>query len=90
MCEAVGYPVVRLVRTRIGPVTDRRLRPGSWRHLTGGEVRTLALATQTAGDTEKARETQKARATRTAAGGPRPRVSPGQRPSPGGRRAPPG
>ncbi len=28
MCEAVGHPVVRLVRTRIGPVSDRSLHPG--------------------------------------------------------------
>ena len=26
MCEAVGHPVTRLVRTRIGPLQDRRLR----------------------------------------------------------------
>ena len=41
MCEAVGHPVRRLVRTRIGPVADRRLSPGSWRALTTGEVRSL-------------------------------------------------
>ena len=41
MCEAVGHPVRRLVRTRIGPVADRRLPPGSWRPLTVGEVRAL-------------------------------------------------
>ena len=41
MCEAVGHPVRRLVRTRIGPVADRRLPPGSWRALTTGEVRSL-------------------------------------------------
>ena len=28
MCEAVGHPVRRLVRTRIGPLHDRRLAPG--------------------------------------------------------------
>ena len=28
MCEAVGHPVRRLVRTRIGPLADRRLAPG--------------------------------------------------------------
>jgi 23S rRNA pseudouridine2605 synthase len=41
MCEAVGHPVRRLVRTRIGPVTDRRLAPGEWRPLRGKEVRAL-------------------------------------------------
>jgi 23S rRNA pseudouridine2605 synthase len=41
MCEAVGHPVVRLVRTRIGPLSDRSLRPGAWRPLTREEVRAL-------------------------------------------------
>jgi len=31
MCEAVGHPVTRLVRTRIGPLADRSLKPGEWR-----------------------------------------------------------
>ncbi|HWC39049.1 MAG TPA: pseudouridine synthase [Acidimicrobiales bacterium] len=44
MCAAVGHPVLRLVRTRIGPVTDRRLAPGRWRPLSTAEVRKLATA----------------------------------------------
>jgi 23S rRNA pseudouridine2605 synthase len=44
MCEAVGHPVVRLVRTRIGPITDRTLEPGAWRALTQDEVRALERA----------------------------------------------
>lgn len=44
MCEAVGYPVVRLVRTRIGPLVDKTLRPGEWRHLNLAEVRSLIEA----------------------------------------------
>jgi 23S rRNA pseudouridine2605 synthase len=44
MCEAVGHPVVRLVRTRIGPLTDRRLAPGAWRPLTRDELRALERA----------------------------------------------
>ncbi len=44
MCEAVGHPVHRLVRTRIGPVRDNRLAPGHWRPLSPGEVRALAAA----------------------------------------------
>ena len=44
MCEAVGHPVRRLVRTRIGPVRDTTLKPGAWRHLDSGEVRSLAKA----------------------------------------------
>lgn len=45
MCEAVGHPVVRLVRTRIGPLVDRKLRPGDWRTLDRDEVRGLEVAT---------------------------------------------
>lgn len=41
MCAAVGHPVERLVRTRIGPITDRRLAPGAWRSLTHDELRAL-------------------------------------------------
>ena len=41
MCEAVGHPVLRLVRTRIGPVRMGKLAPGEWRELTSGEVRAL-------------------------------------------------
>jgi 23S rRNA pseudouridine2605 synthase len=44
MCEAVGHPVVRLVRTRIGPLTDPHLEPGCWRPLRSDEVRSLAEA----------------------------------------------
>lgn len=44
MCEAVGFPVSRLVRTRIGPLRDPGLRPGAWRELTQGEVQGLARA----------------------------------------------
>jgi 23S rRNA pseudouridine2605 synthase len=44
MCEAVGHPVRRLVRTRIGPVTDRTLAPGEWRELAQAEVRALERA----------------------------------------------
>ncbi|HMG40886.1 MAG TPA: pseudouridine synthase [Acidimicrobiales bacterium] len=45
MCEAVGHPVRRLVRTRIGPLTDRKLAPGEWRELTQAEVRSMERAT---------------------------------------------
>jgi 23S rRNA pseudouridine2605 synthase len=41
MCEAVGHPVVRLVRTRIGPIAERRLAPGEWRPLTAVEIQRL-------------------------------------------------
>lgn len=41
MCDAIGHPVVRLVRTRIGPVTSRSLQPGSYRHLDRDELNAL-------------------------------------------------
>ncbi len=41
MLDAIGHPVQRLVRTAIGPITDRRLRPGTWRELRADEVRAL-------------------------------------------------
>jgi 23S rRNA pseudouridine2605 synthase len=44
MCDAVGHPVVRLVRTRIGPLRDPALKPGTWRSLTIDEVRALSKA----------------------------------------------
>jgi 23S rRNA pseudouridine2605 synthase len=47
MCEAVGHPVRRLVRTRIGPLGDRRLAPGAWRPLRAREVRALYAAAVT-------------------------------------------
>lgn len=49
MCEAVGHPVRRLVRTRIGPVSDRSLRPGTWRLLDQREVRALYTASSQPG-----------------------------------------
>jgi 23S rRNA pseudouridine2605 synthase len=47
MCLAVGSPVERLVRVRIGPLCEVRLRPGAWRELTQREVRALSEATVT-------------------------------------------
>ncbi|MBA3360098.1 MAG: pseudouridine synthase [Acidimicrobiia bacterium] len=42
--EAVGHPVRKLVRTAIGPITDRSLRAGQWRRLTNSEVHSLYAA----------------------------------------------
>mgnify|MGYP003335880075 FL=1 len=41
MCEAVGHNVVRLVRTRIGPLHDAKLAPGQCRSLSTSEVKKL-------------------------------------------------
>jgi 23S rRNA pseudouridine2605 synthase len=45
MVEAVGSTVRRLVRVRIGPLTDTTLTAGEWRALTQDEVRALERAT---------------------------------------------
>jgi 23S rRNA pseudouridine2605 synthase len=64
MLSAVGHPVVRLVRVRIGPLSDRALAPGAWRDLTPAEVRGLygaALgAPGTTGDTADGAATTRA------------------------------
>jgi 23S rRNA pseudouridine2605 synthase len=44
MCDAVGHPVRRLVRTRLGPLRVGTLAPGEWRELTQREVRALERA----------------------------------------------
>ncbi|MEE9299448.1 MAG: pseudouridine synthase [Acidimicrobiia bacterium] len=44
MLEAAGHPVRRLMRTALGPITDRTIKPGEWRHLTIAEVRKLYAA----------------------------------------------
>lgn len=49
MCDAVGHPVRRLVRTRIGPLVDAQLPPGEWRPLTQAEVRSLERAVSPSG-----------------------------------------
>ena len=41
MCAALGYPVRRLIRVRIGPLELKDLRVGKWRYLTQEEVREL-------------------------------------------------
>lgn len=51
MCETVGHPVERLVRVRIGPISDRGLGPGEWRELEPAELRTLERAAATSSPT---------------------------------------
>lgn len=50
MCEAVGHPVTRLVRTRIGDLELGRLKPGQWRKLAPSEVQALHRSSSTRGD----------------------------------------
>jgi pseudouridine synthase len=47
MCEAIGHPVRTLRRIRIGPLSDRRLKPGEWRELTQQEIRALRTSALT-------------------------------------------
>jgi len=42
MLEAVGHPVVRLHRSRYGPLTLEGLEPGAWRELEAFEVERLS------------------------------------------------
>jgi 23S rRNA pseudouridine2605 synthase len=44
MLEAVGHPVVRLHRSRYGPLTVDGLEPGAWRELSEEEVAELRRA----------------------------------------------
>lgn len=41
VAKAIGHPVIRLTRVRIGPVELGSLRPGEWRRLTDDEARHL-------------------------------------------------
>ena len=54
MCEAIGHPVKRLVRVRIGPLADHSLPPAAWRGLTTDEVRALEKAVHGHDDTSVA------------------------------------
>ncbi len=49
MCDAVGHQVLRLVRTRIGPLSDPALPPGEHRRLTDDEIRELHRAARRRG-----------------------------------------
>jgi 23S rRNA pseudouridine2605 synthase len=42
MCDAIAHPVERLRRTRIGPIADRKLKPGDIRELTDAEIRAIS------------------------------------------------
>jgi 23S rRNA pseudouridine2605 synthase len=44
MLDEVGHPVIRLIRTSVGPVPLGDLKTGRWRYLTRGEVAALFAA----------------------------------------------
>jgi len=41
MCDAIGHPVTRLIRVRIGSLADRTLKPGESRELMPAELKAL-------------------------------------------------
>ncbi len=43
MADAVGHPVRRLIRVRMGPIRLGNLAPGQWRHLSRREVKQLLV-----------------------------------------------
>jgi 23S rRNA pseudouridine2605 synthase len=47
MCAAVGHPVQRLIRVRLGPLRLGTLKPGQWRPLTQRELDELRRRAQT-------------------------------------------
>ena len=50
MCAAIGHPVLRLKRIRIGPLSLGHLRPGEYRFLTPKEINSLkAMASRQSG-----------------------------------------
>jgi len=44
MCDAVGHPVEKLARVRLGPLALGALAPGAWRDLTPAELDALRVA----------------------------------------------
>jgi pseudouridine synthase len=46
MCEAIGHPVLRLRRVRIGPIADQHIRPGEFRELDAREIAALKKAAE--------------------------------------------
>ena len=47
MFDAIGHSVIKLVRTRIGNLEEKNLKPGRWRKLNEREVKTLKGPHQT-------------------------------------------
>ncbi len=52
MMEAIGHPLERLVRVRIGPLSDHSLKAGTWREVTQAELLDLQRAVRRTGDDE--------------------------------------
>ncbi len=63
MFDAIGHPVVRLKRVRIGPIEDPEIPPGHWRDLTPPELQRLGVmsASRSTGHASRARKGTNAR-----------------------------
>jgi 23S rRNA pseudouridine2605 synthase len=76
MCEKIGHPVIRLIRTAYGPIELGDLQPSQWRFLTADEVELLDNCTRSEHKTAPAgRKTQ----TRTKATKPKMDLLPQKR-----------
>jgi len=58
MCEALGYNVVNLKRTRIMNIDLKGIETGSWRHLTKSELENIKKAVESSSKTEEASKLQ--------------------------------
>ena len=54
MCEALGYKVTMLIRTRIMNITLSNIPIGKWRHLTPAEIETMNKMVSSSSKTEEA------------------------------------
>jgi 23S rRNA pseudouridine2605 synthase len=63
---AIGLPVQRLIRVRLGPLTLGVLKVGEWRHLTDDEVTQLRALTQASAKPRRAARPQRQPITRAA------------------------
>ena len=81
MCDAIGHPVSKLKRVRIGPITDDHIRPGEFRDLDEEEV--AALRREATGEPRKAKAP--ASALRAPAGKPASAKPTAGKPGPGSR-----
>jgi pseudouridine synthase len=77
LLEAVGHPVSKLRRVRLGPLSDRGLPPGQFRHLTPQELSLLAGRRATRGRAGRG-ATASAAGRRTSKGLPRRRPTANQ------------
>ncbi|MDX1634612.1 MAG: 23S rRNA pseudouridine(2604) synthase RluF [Marinobacter sp.] len=77
MCEALGYEVTRLIRTRIMMVGLGNLKPGQWRNLTEQEMAAIQAAVAGSRKTSSKADTRAGSAAGKA--GPTPGHKPGAR-----------